>query len=519
MSNRFKHNNNGAVYVDLCRKCEDNVALINGWRNIIENCPGIVELLEQLVIKNQTEAVSVILDEIYEGYNNGLSLDQIKEYAKLEFYQTQMEVIREALEKGLNHKQVKIFARPEFDPSKMKVISTGLIEKLPEEAVRIYAKKDFSALQMTEIYKGLKNGLSSKQVGIYAKSTFYLNQMAKIREGLSYAKNSQNSCWTEESVMLYAKPEYCYRKMEVIIDMIDEGLETELIKKYLAKDFCWQQLNQVLMGFKNGLTEEQIDIYASKNFSEDQMKEIRKSFEANINIEAIHYLAKPDISDAKMRSIARCLLNGGNFEKIKKFLNNRLSSKVYVISDFDSHNFTDAQVEIICQCIAKGLEDEFIKEIANYRYDAKTMNLIVRSKDYLNDEQIKLILTVKIYDYDKLQEIIEGFEEGLTVDDVRQYANSKWNCEEMNKIRNIIETCPKEIAEFVVNNCFNSKQIDVIMSAYDMGLNVETIKKFANPKTNHRKMAIMAKELVDEAKEAALLEAKKELFIVLTNLN
>lgn len=518
MNQRFKQNNNGVIYVALCQKCKDDVSLINGWTNIIEKCPDIVELLEQLVVKSQTSVISAVLDEIYEGYNNGLSLDQIKDYAKLEFYQTQMEVIREAIEKGLNHKQIKIFARPEFDPSKMKVISTGLIEKLPEEAVRIYAKKDFSALQMTEIYKGLKNGLSSKQVEIYAKSTFDLNQMAKIREGLIYVMNS-NIGWTEEAVMLYAKPEYCYRKMDVIIDMIDEGLEIELIRKYLEKDLYWQQLNQVFMGFKNGLTEEQIDVYANKNFSDDQMKEIRKSFEADINIEVIRYLANPDISDAKMRSIARCLLNGGNFEKIKKFLNNRLSSKVYVISDFDSHNFTDAQVEIICQCIAKGLEDEFIKEIANYRYDAKTMNSIVRSKDYLNDEQIKLILTSKIYEYDKVQEIIEGFEEGLTVDDVRKYANSKWNYEEMSSIHYIIATRPKEIAEFVVNNNFNEKQIDAIMTAYDMGLNVETIKTFANPKTNHKVIAIMAKELLDEAKEEALLEAKNELFRALVNLN
>lgn len=59
--------------------------------------------------------ISAVLNEIYEGFNNGLSLDQIKDYAKPQFYQSQMEIIRKAFEKGLNHKKVKIFARAEFN--------------------------------------------------------------------------------------------------------------------------------------------------------------------------------------------------------------------------------------------------------------------------------------------------------------------------------------------------------------------------------------------------------------------
>ena len=65
-----------------------------------------------------------------------------------------------------------------------------------------------------------------------------------------------------------------------------------------------------------------------------------ENFEANINIEAIHYLAKPDISDAKMRSIARCLLNGGNFEKYRyrNCWRNRLIGEKKVIPE--SERFT-----------------------------------------------------------------------------------------------------------------------------------------------------------------------------------
>ena len=59
--------------------------------------------------------ISAVLNEIYEGFNNGLSLDQIKDYAKPQFYQSQMEIIRKEFEKGLNHKKVKIFARAEFN--------------------------------------------------------------------------------------------------------------------------------------------------------------------------------------------------------------------------------------------------------------------------------------------------------------------------------------------------------------------------------------------------------------------
>lgn len=71
----------------------------------------------------------------------------------------------------------------EFTENQMDEIKNGFKNGLSEEQVSVYAKPEFSCVQMNEIESGFINGLSIEQVSVYAKPKLSCDQMSEIRSG------------------------------------------------------------------------------------------------------------------------------------------------------------------------------------------------------------------------------------------------------------------------------------------------------------------------------------------------
>ena len=94
-----------------------------------------------------------------------------------------MEQIRNGFEDMLTMEQIKVYAKSEFGSSEMREIRMGFKDKLTMEQVSVYAKPEFNnCYQMEQIRLGFKNGLTMEQVKVYAKPEFRYDQMETIRE-------------------------------------------------------------------------------------------------------------------------------------------------------------------------------------------------------------------------------------------------------------------------------------------------------------------------------------------------
>ena len=186
---------------------------------------------------------------------NNLTKEQEKFIQECEesrkFDDKQMKRIRYGFENGLTMDQVKLYADPKFEWNQMYQIKKGFENGLTMEQVKLYADPKFEWNQMEEMRKGFENGLTMDQVKFYADPKFNDFQMWQIREGFEQGL-------TMEQVKLYADPKFNYSQMEAIREGFKNGLTMEQVKVYADPKFDWFQMLQIRKGFENGLTMEEI---------------------------------------------------------------------------------------------------------------------------------------------------------------------------------------------------------------------------------------------------------------------
>ncbi len=76
------------------------------------------------------------MERIYYGFEYGLTIEQVKVYAKPEFNYEQMEEVRCGLRSGLTMEQVKLYADPKFDWKQMYYIRNDFEDGLTIEEVK-----------------------------------------------------------------------------------------------------------------------------------------------------------------------------------------------------------------------------------------------------------------------------------------------------------------------------------------------------------------------------------------------
>lgn len=165
------------VYEELCKRLGIDSSEFDDPDNLF------IEIQTQFIY-NKCNLERWRRDEIREDFENGLTFEQVKLYAKPEYEYGQIINIRRGLENGLSIEQVQLYAKPEFEKWQMAQIRKGFENGLSDEQVKFYAKPECEYWQMEEIRVGFQNGLTFEQVELYAKPEFECLQMDRIRRGL-----------------------------------------------------------------------------------------------------------------------------------------------------------------------------------------------------------------------------------------------------------------------------------------------------------------------------------------------
>lgn len=499
------------IYDRLCASCGEDISLYEDWCKIIEKCSDVLELLDEIFqdTNSNSSKERSMLEEIRLGFKNGLKIKQIKEFARVGYNPDQMQVIRTAYEDGLKENQVKVLANPEFRYKQMDIIRLGFKRGLSIKKVKLYARKEFTSEQMERIADGLEFGLKSNQVAIFAKTVFTQEQMYQIARGLMRVKKG-SSRWSEEAVMLYAKPEIGSQKMTAITQMIDcEKIPFEKVQEYSLGEYNYVQLNTIANGYEEGFVQSKIDLYASERFDMYQMAAIFESVKQELPDEAINYIADPSISASTMNAIRECVSQGGDIKVVKSILTDRIMIGPYFEPEY---HFGNLKVKIICAAIRDGIDEKFIESIKFY--DSNAMQLIIEAKTVKKYGEDKLnIMTASNFSGEQMTEIVKGFDSGLKVKKVKKYAVISFTAEKMIGIRMALEANVNDkIIELLISNNFDAKQSQVICRAYQEGVSLSRIRKIADTDRAASIMENHFKKAVYEKKKVKLATAKARMF-------
>ena len=170
--------------VDILKQTLENLykegKIHDNHKEIVEKKLGISNVNESIEFRSKTKK---LLESFQKHLNEDVEEDNfIKQCEESgQFYNTQMEQIREGFKNGLSMEQVQVYAKKNFNWEQMQRIRESFEEGLSIEQVQVFAKSKFNVYQMYEIKKGFENGLSIEEVQTYAKPEFNDDQMEEIR--------------------------------------------------------------------------------------------------------------------------------------------------------------------------------------------------------------------------------------------------------------------------------------------------------------------------------------------------
>ena len=189
--------------------------------------------------------------QIEEGFEDGLSIEQIKLYAKPEFDATYMRVIKEGLKRGFSMEQIQSCIKPEFDEYQMNKVATGFEDGLSIEQIlsqmnsktqksrkKYDDEDDEEYYDLVVTYDNNKNILFYKSFEVGSEEP-YIDRFDEVQEAVSVAEKNENAAavivwdctgsddlliWTKEEGELdeLREPDYEYRtnKTEKLINKL-----------------------------------------------------------------------------------------------------------------------------------------------------------------------------------------------------------------------------------------------------------------------------------------------------------
>lgn len=350
------------------------------------------------------------MNEIKNGFKNGLSEEQVSVYAKPEFNDEQMAEIRKGFESGLSVEQVSVYAKPEFNEYQMRGIRRGFNEGLSIEQISVYAKPEFSCVQMSEIESGFKKGLSIEQISMYAKPEFYDYQMYQIRKGFEKGLSI-------EQVDVYAKPEFDIKQMVIIVNGFKNGLSMEQVSVYAKPEFNSNQMEVLKGGLEIGLSIEQVSSYANPKFNDIQMYRIGEGYSAGLSTEQVNVYAKPEFNPDQMKSIEDGFRNKLSIEQV---------------SVYAKPEFNDSQMAVIKNGFENNLSIEQVGTYAKPEFDFNQMFEIRRGFiNGLSMEQVGMYAKPEL-SANQIYAAMNGLRNGISTDKINDIINSGMSPEEMS---------------------------------------------------------------------------------------
>lgn len=240
--------------------------------------------------------------------------------------------------------------------------------------------------------------------------------------------------------------------------------------------FYHAQLYEIRLGLQNGLTKEQVSLYAKPEFGDLQMNQIRLGLERGLSIEKVKIYARPEFLSTQMAVIREALESGLTIDQVK----------VFARPEYDSF-----QMLTIFYAFKAKLSQEQINYIALPERNAFEMDWMrLAFMSGLTIEQVKQcegIITPK-FQFLQIREVISGFRDGLTYEQIKFYAKPELNANEMAILR-----------KFLTEH--KNKPLSKIFS---------DIKNKTQPLTKEEK--IFLRNFEDYAKEEILKEIKEKVY-------
>lgn len=388
-------------------------------------CKEFVKLISNLKYDSQ-------IYQVKSGIRDGLSLEQIKVYAKPEFSSELMRDIEYSIKEGLDFRKIKLYAKKEYE---IHICHLNSIAKdLSIEILRKYLEMDLTIYDKVKRLEFISKhpDINSERIDIICSSKF-------------------KDAWNSDD------------HTEVFWEILDEELSIDELKIILNPKFDENQINEVALGFKHGLTEEQVRLYADERFNFMRMQYFRLGLENNLHQNEIDFYVNID-NAYRIEGIYECFINGLTMEEVKfieyhtRYTNLSSDIKKYIsvlkkgmtISDLqeimDSHSLIDRDIEEIISELESELSVETIKfywkKGLNYR---QMKNVRFGFKSGLDSSQIELYAQKDLSE-DKMYEILKCLISGMSSKEIEKMRKSNKTPEEIKNVRHNFESQIKDTA-------------------------------------------------------------------------
>jgi len=286
------------------------------------------ELLEQCADMGLDKAQS---QQVREGLDFGLSVEEVLQYAKKEFNVHQMNSIRLAIKNRLNPEELAFVANQRFSGHQMEQIVTGLKDGLTLEKVKSYADEALTAHEMCKRRLELIQETAIETPSIFSRE--YHDMMVRIADKQSQQMKAMNKSFSvmEQFLSKQMKPEQTDTALE---NQVQEGqakisgllIEVERLQAVVQeKDNIITALagKQEKSGRKDSIVgsfltlikrkEKPVSIMglmSNTKFSDKQLEQIRLGYEHGLAVADIVWYAKPGFDSGRMACMRAVIENG-----------------------------------------------------------------------------------------------------------------------------------------------------------------------------------------------------------------
>ena len=280
----------------------------------------------------------------------------------------------------------------------------------------------------------------------------------------------------------------------------------EILKKY--PQLKEREQEEIKKGYDHGLSEDKIEFFANPKFDSWQMAQIRLGFQNGLTFDEIKLYI--DFKDPNQMSQIRAGFETGlTFEQVKSYakpeltwlqmevIRMALQRKLNLTDEqfqlCSNSHFTSEELNQILSGFEKGLSVDKVAIYAKPCYDRGQMNEIrLGLENNLSNEQVEVYANPR-YDFNKMKLLRCGFVHGFTQEQVEIYAHPEFSIETMNLIFNNLRarTLADDLIKVYAKSDYNCEQMVEIRKGLESNLSRKQIELYANPEFDALQMSII----------------------------
>ena len=275
-------------------------------------------------------------------------------------------------------------------------------------------------------------------------------------------------------------------------EAIEAALEygTDEVRMAFLKNpsFSAAQMHSVLDGIKDGLNEVQLKIMADPSFQPSQMDEIRKCFLEGLNEEAIRHIAKPGItakqmSDLRHHSVMSLMKETPDIfrkDDIEKIVRISIQQKEYLEKSMTE---IKSMHKFMLENISAGDSDYLKEELEQKKEELSELKAEIRE---LKERSDALASETEKWKQAAMQTRQD--------DGIISFDEILHEC--LHRPRRVKKGRIPEIVRFMSSGGFDESQLEQIRLGYENGLSMKEIRAYAKVGIEAGKMECMRKILI-----------------------